>query len=195
RALGGNPGLRPERTAGGEIGLDHSFRRAGLDFGATLFVHEYRDLVDFDFQSFRHVNRSRVRARGAELQARWHPLAKLEVQGEATWLDARDLSGAALLHRPRWLGGGRLVWRPTDRLNLRFEGRGVSSYLDEELAVPDRDGVAGYGLFACACSWRWRPRWTLRARVDNLGGRAYETLIGFPGPKRSFWVGLGWERP
>jgi outer membrane receptor protein involved in Fe transport len=55
--------------------------------------------------------------------------------------------------------------------------------------------VAGYRLFAFAGSWRWRPRWTLRARVDNLGDRAYETFIGFPGPKRSFWVGLGWERP
>ena len=194
RALGGNPELRPERTVGGEIGLDHSFHRAHLELGATHFQHEYRDLVDFDFEAFTHVNRSRVRARGAELQARWRPLAKLEVQGEATWLDARDLSSVALLHRPRWLGGGRLVWRPTDRLDLRLESRGVSRYLDEQLPVPDRDTVAGYRLFAFAGSWRWRPRWTLRARVDNLGDRAYATLIGFPGPKRSFWVGLGWKR-
>ena len=35
----------------------------------------------------------------------------------------------------------------------------------------------------------------IRHRLDNLADRAYETLIGFPGPGRSFWVGLGWDRP
>jgi outer membrane cobalamin receptor len=34
----------------------------------------------------------------------------------------------------------------------------------------------------------------LRARVDNLADRRYETLIGFPGPRRSVWIGLAWDR-
>jgi outer membrane cobalamin receptor len=34
----------------------------------------------------------------------------------------------------------------------------------------------------------------VRARVDNLTDRGYETLIGFPGRGRAVWVGLGWDR-
>ena len=30
--------------------------------------------------------------------------------------------------------------------------------------------------------------------LDNLTGTSYETYIGFPGPGRAFWVGLGWDR-
>ena len=73
------------------------------------------------------------------------------------------------------------------------EGRGSRSY-DEQIPVPDRDAVDGYGLVGLAGSWRVRDRWTLRARLDNLTDRSYETLIGFPGPGRSFWVGVGWDR-
>jgi len=42
--------------------------------------------------------------------------------------------------------------------------------------------------------WRWRRAWTLRARVDNLADRRYETLIGFP---RAATLGLDrprWDR-
>jgi uncharacterized protein with PIN domain len=35
----------------------------------------------------------------------------------------------------------------------------------------------------------------LRMRLDNRTARDSETFMGFPGPRRSFWVGVGWERP
>jgi outer membrane receptor protein involved in Fe transport len=47
-------------------------------------------------------------------------------------------------------------------------------------------GVAGW--------WRLARGFSVRARLDNLTDRAYETYIGFPGPRRSFWTGLGWDR-
>jgi outer membrane receptor protein involved in Fe transport len=60
--------------------------------------------------------------------------------------------------------------------------------------VPDRDTVDGYALVGFAGSWRFGRRLVLRARLDNLADRSYETFIGFPGPGRSFRAGLGWER-
>ena len=194
-ALGGNPDLRPERTVGGDGGVEQALLGGRLDLGATAFLHEYRDLVDFDFDLFTHVNRAKVRTRGAELTLRWRPHATLTVAGEATFVDADDLSGEPLLYEPRWLGAGRATWQPGRRLSLRLEARASSHYLDRQLPVPDRDSVDGHGLLGFAGSWRFRDRWTLRARLDNLADRSYETRIGFPGPGRSFWVGLGWDRP
>jgi len=194
RTLGGNPDLRAESAWGGEAGVEHDFHAARLSLGAAYFLQRYQDLVDFDFEQFLHVNRSRVRTQGVELVARWQPHPAAELDAEATYLDAQDLDGGVLLHEPRWTGGVRLTWRPGERLSLRLRAKAVTSSYDEQIPVPDRDTVDGYGLVGLAGSWRVRDRWTLRARLDNLTDRSYETLIGFPGPGRSFWVGIGWDR-
>ena len=194
-ALGGNPDLKPERTVGGEAGVEQALLGGRLELGAAVFLHEYRDLVDFDFDLFSHVNRAKVRTRGAELTARWRPHATLSVAAEATFVDADDLSGEPLLYEPRWLGGVRVTWQPGERLSLSLEARAVSHYLDRQLPVPERSTVDGYGLLGFAGSWRLGRGLVLRARLDNLADRSYETRIGFPGPGRSFWAGLGWERP
>jgi vitamin B12 transporter len=193
RALGGNPDLRPERTWGGEAGIDHELGGGRVELGAAYFLQEYQDLVDFDFDLFLHVNRSRVRSQGVELTSRWQPLRGLTVDAEATYLDVKDLTGGPLLHEPRWNGTARLTWRPGARASLRIQAQAVSRYLDEQIPVHDRDTVAGYGLLGVAGSFRIHDALVLRGRVDNLTGRAYETFIGFPGPGRSFWVGVGWD--
>ncbi len=194
RALAGNPDLKPERTVGGEAGVDQALFGGRLELGATAFFHEYRDLIDFDPDLFLLVNRAKVRTRGFELTGEWHPRPGLTVTGEATYVDAYDLSGEPLLHEPHWLGTGRVTWKPGERLSLQLAARGVSRYLDQQLPVPDRDTVDGYGLLGFAGWWRPGRGLVVRARVDNLTDRSYETLIGFPGPGRSFQAGLGWER-
>lgn len=193
-ALGGNPALRPERTWGGECGLEHSLRAAGLELGATVFLHEYRDLVDFDFETFTHLNRARVRARGAELSLGFRPHPAFSLRGAATYLLARDASGAGLLRRPHWVGLGSLTWRAGQAFGARVELRAVARALDHQIPVPARDSVAGHALLASSAWWQVRPQWTLRARVDNLLDRDYETYVGFPGARRAFWLGLDWQR-
>lgn len=193
-ALGGNPDLEPERTVGGEAGIEQQLAGRRLALGATAFLHEYRDLVDFDFDRFTHVNRAKVRTKGVEATLRWQPHSTLALEGEATYVDAEDLSGEPLLYEPRWLGGGRVTWRPVESVSLRLDARVVSHYMDRQLPVPDRDTVDGYALVGFAGSWRLGRGLVVRARLDNLADRAYETYIGFPGPRRSFWAGLGWDR-
>ena len=195
RALGGNPDLLAEQVWGGEAGLEHRLRAARLDLGATYFRQELRNLIDFDFEQFLHKNRARVRTQGVELSARFQAHATLSLEAEATYLDVADLAGGTLLHTPRWTGGGRLTWRPAPQATLRVQLRGSSRYLDVQYPVPERGSVEGYGLLGAAASWRVASGLVLRARGDNLTNRGYETLIGFPGPGRSFWAGLGWERP
>ena len=194
-ALGGNPGLEPEHAWGGEGGVEHRFAPARLDVGAAYFRQEYSNLVDFDFDRFLHVNRARVRTQGVEMTARWQPHATVWLDAEATWLDVQDLeTGGTLLHSPRWTGGGRLTWQPSPAFSLRVQARATAGYLDVQYPVPDRDSVDGYGLLGVAGSWRFGRGVSIRARADNLSDASYETYIGFPGPGRAFWVGLGWDR-
>jgi hypothetical protein len=190
--LGGNPDLKPERTLGGDLGLESSLAGGRVDLGATAFLHEYQDLVDFDFDLFQQVNRAKVRTLGAELHLRWQPHPTLALEAEATYVDAEDLSGEPLLYEPRWLGSGRLTWQPVERLSLRLDLRGVSRYLDRQIPVPERDSVDGRALVGFAGSWHVGRGLSLRARADNLADAEYEPHIGFPGPGRSFWAGVGW---
>ena len=129
------------------------------------------------------------------MTARWQPHATVWLDAEATWLAVQDLeSGGTLLHTPQWTGGGRLTWQPIAALSLRVQARATAGYLDVQFPMPDRDSVDGYGLVGVAGSWRFSRRLSVRARADNLTGTSYETYIGFPGPGRAFWVGLGWDR-
>lgn len=191
RALGGNPDLRPETSAGGDAGLDHHFAGARLDLTASVFYNRFRDLIDFDFKRFLHVNRSAVEARGAELALAWHPTERLGAGLAATFQDVRDLTAPApLLHRPRWVGGGHVDWQPSAALRLRLDSQAVSRSLDHELPVPDRTSVAGYQAIGAGATWQLADRWQLRGRLDNLAGRRYQVLVGFPGAGRAIRLGL-----
>jgi vitamin B12 transporter len=190
-ALGGNPALRPEKVLGGDLGLEREFSSGRASAGVTAFYNRYTDLIDFDFASFLHVNRAEVTARGVEGTASWNPRASLSFQINATWQEVEDLkTHVELRHRPKWVGGARMDWRPSPRLTLQLDNQAVSQSFDEQIPVPDRDTVAGYGLLGLAGTWRLAGPWEVRGRIDNLTDKQYETLIGFPGPGRSFRIGL-----
>ncbi|HEX4959670.1 MAG TPA: TonB-dependent receptor [Thermoanaerobaculia bacterium] len=190
-ALGGNPALRPERVLGGDFGVEHDLASGRASAGITAFYNRYDDLIDFDFEKFLHVNRARVEARGIESTASWSPLTSLSFHANATWQQVEDLTThAKLRHRPKWVGGLRMDWRPAPRLELELDSQAVSHSFDEQIPVPDRDTVAGYGLVGLTGSWRLNGSWEVKGRLDNLTGKRYETLIGFPGPGRSLRLGL-----
>jgi vitamin B12 transporter len=189
--LGGNPDLRPERMIGGDLGIEGWVERAHLMVGLGLFANRYDDLIDFDFDTFSHVNRSEVEAVGAELTLDWLPAHPVEVHANLTWQEVEDRSSdQPLLHHPRWIGALRLQWTPDPRLRLELSGRAVSRSFDRQIPVPERDATAGHMVLSLAGSWGFADRWELRGRVENLTDRSYEAQIGFPGPGRSLRLGL-----
>ncbi len=191
RQLGGNAALRPESVWGGDLGLDHRFVATRLTLSSSFFYNRYRNLVDFDFDLFLHVNRNQVRTRGVELETDWEINDQWRVAGWLTWLGVRDLEGdRPLLQRPSVTGGASVVWRPRSNLELFVEGWAVSSRFDRQIPVPELSQVAGYGLVNLAAKWSLSEYLSLRARIDNLTGVEYQTLIGFPGAGRAFRVSL-----
>ncbi|HYN19979.1 MAG TPA: TonB-dependent receptor [Thermoanaerobaculia bacterium] len=193
-ALGGNPDLRPETVIGGDLGADWQLAGGRADAGLTVFYNRYKDLIDFDFDLFTHLNRSEVETRGAEGTFGWHPSAKLTLDASATWQKIEDrLTKVNLRHRPEWSGGLRLRWEPITAISLDLEARTVSRYFDQQIPVRDRETVSGYELVNLGAAWRFAAPWELRLHLDNLLDQGYETLIGFPGPERSLRAGLRWR--
>lgn len=193
RALGGNPSLEPETMLGGDVGIEHSMS-PDFDVSLTYLWHRYEDLVDFDFQTFLHVNRSVVDAEGVELFLDWTPNADWRVAVNGTWQDVENRdTGLPLRNRPKWAGGLRIDWTASDRVRLGLDVRSVSNRRDEQIPVPQRDTVSGYELVGLAAAASLGADWRVSARVDNLTDEEYETLIGFPGAGRSARVSLAWS--
>ncbi len=193
-ALGGNPALRSEKVLGGDLGIEHDFAGPApgkASAGVTAFYDRYADFIDFDFQRFLHVNRAEVEARGIEASGSWSPRNSLALHAGLTWQQVEDLATrAALKHRPKWVASARMDWRPSPRWQLALDSQAVSHSFDEQIPVPERDSVAGYGLLGLTGTWRLSGPWEVEGRIDNLAGKQYETLIGFPGPGRAFRLGL-----
>ena len=191
RQLGGNPELKPETSVGGDVGLDHEVTHWGLKLGAAIFHTRYRDLVDFDFETFQFVNRASVEATGLELSLDWHPRELVQVETALTWQSVEDrVSAQPPLHQPDWFGSARLTLRPRPALKLNLEFRFASESLDLQIPVPERDSVRGYGALDLAASWKLSRQWTLRGRIDNLTDKTYERFIGFPEPGLSARIGV-----
>ncbi len=115
----GNPDLAPERSRSVEVGVAAPLAAGRSVLQLVAFSNRQRDLIDFDFASFRYVNVARAREDGVE--ASW--IAMVGAQGRATaaltWLDARDGAGAPLLRRPAWSGSVTLVGAARGRRRRR----------------------------------------------------------------------------
>ncbi|MBB4657538.1 TonB-dependent receptor plug domain-containing protein [Parvularcula dongshanensis] len=105
--LVGNPDLEDERSVSGEAGLRSALPGGG---DAALSVHHtrYRNIIDFDWETFSQVNRDSVEITGVE-GTLTQPLGRHEVAVFATLLDV-DAPEGALLARPDWRAGASWRW-------------------------------------------------------------------------------------
>lgn len=194
-ALGGNPELAPETSFSWDAGVERSWDAAGVRLGLNVFSSRFEDLVDFDFETFLHINRSQVDAEGAELSLAWRaPAARFSLDAALTWQETEDrATGQALLRRPDWSGMLSLSWRPNDAVTLGLDLQSVGRLPDAQIPVPELAFAPAYELLHLAASWQVHPHWQLRARLDNLLDESHETLIGFPGAGRAAALSLRYK--
>ena len=191
RAIGGNPNLQAETSAGADLGVE--FRAAGGSArgGLTLFSNRFENLIDFDFDTFQIVNRSKVDAQGVEAFLVWNPSARVGVDVRLTSQDTEDLAtGRTLRRRPDLYGGVGLRVDLSESVRLGLEARHTGSYLDEQIPAPFRTSVAGRDLVGLSLAWQAAERWRISLRADNAFDESYETQVGFPGPERSVRIGI-----
>jgi outer membrane cobalamin receptor len=130
-----------------------------------------------------------VETRGEELSIGWLAGERLFVQANATHQDIDDKQADALTQRPEWVGAAQIAWKIGRRTRWSADGQWVSEVFDFQVPI----GLAktpGYQLYGTAVTVEVAQGWDVHARVDNLADKEYEPFIGFPGPDRSFRVGL-----
>jgi vitamin B12 transporter len=182
----GNPALQPERSRSAEIGLDWRLD-ARQQLGVSAYSTRIHDLIAFTGPLLQAVNTRRASIDGVELDYRLQ-LAALAVQANATWQDARDQDGEALLRR----ADRKLHLSASYRFaNLASAGFDVSAVSRR----PDFGGIQlpGYVRLDLRASAPLAKDWTIEARIENLGDVDYELLSGYNTPGRSGVVSLRWQ--
>ncbi len=178
----GNPDLKPERSRGGDAGIDFYLPKGAGSLSATWFRNDYSNLIVYDFSVYpgTTANVGRSRSDGVELEAKLSLGGGFELHAAYTYLKADDLTdGIRLLRRPRNSGSADL-WR--DFGGGWSGGVGVQVVADRQdvdaqtfLTVNDPD----YTVLRIYVAWRASPRLTLKARVENALNEKYQPVNGY----------------
>jgi iron complex outermembrane recepter protein len=201
--------LKPERSLDANLLIRHAMGPVTLT--GSIFYQRVRNAI-FSYVGFNQNNVSTssfknidvTRQYGAELiaEARNWPLAGLDIEANAAWIDAvtvRNLAdpaseGVQFPRIPRWRLNGNIRYAMTERL------QGVVGFRYASRPNTDIDGVYrgdtyGYTseLFALDAKLNWRLDHGLRlsAGVNNItNDRAW---VFHPYPQRTFLIEAGWR--
>ncbi|MEK6629403.1 MAG: TonB-dependent receptor [Acidobacteriota bacterium] len=207
-----NPGLKPERNQSADAGLEQALAGGRLIVDATAFVNHYNDLIVAvggslkGYSRYRTDNISNARARGLETSATLRTRGGLEARVTYTYLDTAVLAvdrspdaapppfrvGDPLLRRPRHQAAVDLLWK-RHRLTVFARAGGRSGVLDVEPSWGAFGGLydnPGFAVADAGASFRLAHQIELLARVENLLDRQYESVFGYPAPRRTLSVGV-----
>ncbi|MFL6235732.1 MAG: TonB-dependent receptor domain-containing protein, partial [Thermoanaerobaculia bacterium] len=186
----GNPDLQPEDSRSYELGLEHA--AGGWRFVLTGFENRLRNLIDFDFATFRDVNVGRARTRGVEAEVGFRRgIVNANLNG--TWLDTEDLAtGLELLRRPKRSANLVVSARPGP-WTLSLAGRYVGDRADVDPVTFARAESPGYTRFDLAARWKALSWLSPYARVENVADKDYSQALGFPAPGRTLIGGLSFD--
>jgi len=178
--LVGEPNLRPETSRSVDAGVTQLLMAGSAEVSVTLFDNEYEDLIDFDPDTFRNVNRNKVTTRGVEFAGAWAASPDLSFRAHATYtdIDVKN-SDRELLQRPDWRGGVALRWAPAEAWLLDLDWLYVGDVLDSSVptGILELDAWSRVDL---SLGWMATPRLRLALAVDNLLDGDYEEAVGFP---------------
>lgn len=178
--LVGEPNLRPETSRSVDAGVTQLLLSGAAEVSVTLFDNDYEDLIDFDPDTFRNVNRDKVTTRGVEFAGAWAASADVSLRAHATYtdIDVQD-SDRELLQRPDWRGGVALRWAPAEDWLLDLDWHYVANVPDSSIPTGSRE-LDAWNRVDLRLGWMATPRLRLALAVDNLLDVEYEEAIGFP---------------
>lgn len=186
-SLVGNENLRVETSETIEVGVEQAFASERLVAAINAFRSRYEDLIDFDFATFRLVNRSEARIDGVEMSLSAQLAPALSARAHATLSDIDlDAPDAVLLYRPERYGGLELGWHFDDAWTLHAHALVIGKR--EGSSVPTGPvTLRRYERLDVAVSRSLGARSQLFVAIDNVFDEDYQEAVGFPN------AGLQWR--
>ncbi len=183
----GNANLQPEESESLELGL------RGKEGWGKWDVRAYQTNIDhliiFQPPSYQAINIDRARIRGLETEITAQT-DKNRASLNLTLLDPRDVSTDHLLPRRT-----KYTLKLDDELRLGAWSVGAAwlyhSYRYDDPQNTVRMG--GYGLFNLRAQYDVSKNWLVRARLDNVFDKPYQTANTYNSLGRNIFVSLGYQ--
>ncbi len=178
--LVGNPDLLSETASSVDFNLKRRIGDSKGELGMSVFRNKYEDLVDFDAELFRSVNRSKVVTQGAEFAIDLPLNDYLNLRGHLTYLETEVTdSDAQLRGRPEWRGGAVIDWEIHPRWRLATSILVLDRFYESSIPTGGMF-LGGYVRIDTALNFEIRDNFRVRFAVDNLLDQEYEEAVGFP---------------
>jgi vitamin B12 transporter len=184
----GNPGLAPEKSDSVELGLRYA--REGARASLAWFRTKTRDLIQFS--GARVENVARTEAEGVELAA-GATVGAWQIDGNVTWLDARDeATDEELVRRAPWTANLGL-FHDQGRWRLGGEVSWVDERVDFDINTFQRKTLPAYTLVRAVAQFKATARLALKLRVENLLDESYTLVDGYNTWGRAVFGGVEWR--
>lgn len=187
----GNTALEPESALTLDLGLQQTLWQDRIVLEVTAFFNQFRNLIDYDWTAG-YINVLKAKSRGFEASLLLRPHNRMQVNAAYTYLDTEDeATELPLLRRPRHRFNLGASWMMLETLSLSADLRHVGSRPDV-YPYPERISSEAYSLVSAGLEWSGLRGLKLYLRVENLGDRVYEPVVGYGSARRSATVGAQW---
>jgi vitamin B12 transporter len=188
-----NPDLRPESSLGYDFGFEQTLFASTLQFGATYFRNNFKNLIDSSADFTTLVNVGRAHSDGLESFIAYQPISAYSARLDYTYTEAfDDILNTVLLRRPKHKVSLRNSWHATSQLSfdatILYTGTWVDGNRDftnlEPLNAP------AFTTVNIAGNYDVNQYLGVYARINNLFDRRYQDPIGFLQPSIGAFAGV-----
>ncbi len=181
----GNPDLKPEQSLSRELGVE--WLDGPWQLSATVFDRDLTNHIQRAGDRLENVLLATVK--GAELSLGWQQ-QHWQTAASYTYLDGKnERTGGQLTNRPH----NKLSWQ----LNYQWQDTqiGINAlYQSEAYSVnyPNSAQLGSFVIWGLGVSQQLNSDLTLRAKVDNLFDKTYQTNLGYQQAGIEFGLSLQW---
>ena len=208
----GSQELKPERTTQWNTGLTWQGRLSSAvsaTVGTDIYINKVKDkIISIPYNLFicRNINAAKVTVKGVDFSLGINyelcPLHSLELQGNYSYMQAKDRSNSAnnnynkqLPYMPEHSLSAMLTWH-NPWINLSMTGYGVSRTWATTSHAEGSD-IPGYGEIGATLFreflFRKNHKLTASLNVSNLLNKQYEVIAAYPMPGTGWRIKLKWE--
>ncbi|MDD5465126.1 MAG: TonB-dependent receptor [Candidatus Omnitrophica bacterium] len=182
----GDTSLKPDKSRSYDFGFEQSFFKDKLSFDLAYFHNDFRNLVDYDYNTNKYKNIGRASTKGFEVGAKFSPVENLTIGGNFTYTDTQDKeTGLELLRRPKRQFNFDLNWGFLPNANLNLGLNHVGSRKDY-VYITDKS----YTIVRLASSYNVTKNFQIFGRIENLFDKEYQEVNGYATLGRSFYGGI-----
>ncbi len=186
--LTGNPGLKPETSESFDLTLRQRLP-GNTTLALTFYRNKFTDLIDFDAETFSHVNRADATATGVTLEASADLGSCLSASTSVGYMETKLSDGAHLEGRPEWKAGLRVACTVAVNWLVALDGDFNGSFYD--VSVPTGEiQLDGYTRFNLSVRRSLGSNAVVQLLVDDVFDERYEEAVGFLNAGRQFRLSL-----